>query len=301
MAGEKLSAQQWLAVQKAWEEDARTGFAWVVKEKGLPVSRKAVEYQAKKNGWMKITEHHERAAEVKTKGVEEARKQRKEVRKETRKQGNKKDKHDDEHQSLSGEWEQAGSNDSTDTGDELPWQLIDNVMHGNSLYDPRFANITYHLCLLGYTDEQVADALGVSETTVNNWKKKYPDFFESILRGRHIADSQVAHALYQKAVGYTHRAIHFAVSDGRVITTEYDKHYPPDTNAARLFLNNRQSRLWQHKVDPEPEIDDSDVPDEDELNAIYEESLERSKAHASKVLGRAGRLNLTFDDEETDL
>lgn len=46
------------------------------------------------------------------------------------------------------------------------------------------------LCLLGATDKELGDFFNVTEQTINNWKKDFPSFFESIKRGKIDADAK---------------------------------------------------------------------------------------------------------------
>ena len=47
----------------------------------------------------------------------------------------------------------------------------------------------------GLTDKQIAHNIGITEQTLNNWKKSYPSFFESLKRGKDVVDIQVENAL----------------------------------------------------------------------------------------------------------
>lgn len=67
-------------------------------------------------------------------------------------------------------------------------------------YRKEYAEQAFKLCLLGFTDAELADFFGVSETTINNWKNAHPEFLESLKRGKSVADAEVAHTLYQTAV-----------------------------------------------------------------------------------------------------
>jgi hypothetical protein len=78
---------------------------------------------------------------------------------------------------------------------------------------------TTKLCLLGYTDAELADSLGVCEATINNWKNAHPQFLEAIKSGKENADCEVASALFERAK-----------------TTS-------DT-AAIFWLKNRKSKSW---------------------------------------------------------
>ena len=50
----------------------------------------------------------------------------------------------------------------------------------NSVFHPALAE---SLALNGLTDKEMASKMGVSESTLNEWKKKYPDFSVSIRKG----------------------------------------------------------------------------------------------------------------------
>lgn len=114
------------------------------------------------------------------------------------------------------------------------------------------ADLAYKFCLLGADDSQLAEFFDVEEKTVNNWKRKHPEFLQSIKRGKNIADAEVAHSLYKRAIGYEHEAVKIfhSENDG---TTEvpYIEHYPPDTGAAMAWLKNRQKGKWRDKQDVE--------------------------------------------------
>ncbi len=113
-------------------------------------------------------------------------------------------------------------------------------------YKEEFDDQVFKLCLLGHTDKELAFVLGVCEATINNWKHDHPSFLESLLRGKELADAEVAHSLYRRAVGCSHKDTKFASFEGTITDSqEYDKYYPPDTRAAEVWLYNRQSGRWK--------------------------------------------------------
>ena len=103
------------------------------------------------------------------------------------------------------------------------------------------------LCKLGATDKEIADFFEVEESTINNWKKDYPEFLESIKAGKVQADANVAQSLYHRAIGYEHEDIDIRVVDKEIVETPLIKHYPPDPTAAIFWLKNRQSSKWRDK------------------------------------------------------
>ena len=61
----------------------------------------------------------------------------------------------------------------------------------------------------GLTVEQIADCLGVSRETIYQRQKEYPEFYESIKRGRSQGMNQITNALYEKAVNGDNTAMIF--------------------------------------------------------------------------------------------
>lgn len=118
-------------------------------------------------------------------------------------------------------------------------------------YKPEYADQARKLCLLGATDAEMADFFDVDERTINNWKEEFPDFFQSIKKGKLLADANVADRLYQRAMGYEAPDMDIRVVEGEVIETPMTKYYPPDTPAAIFWLKNRQKAKWRDKVENE--------------------------------------------------
>lgn len=118
-------------------------------------------------------------------------------------------------------------------------------------YDVKYNKQAYKLCLLGYTDKELADFFEVDEATINNWKIKHPKFFESMKKGKADADTNVALSLYKRANGYSHAEVDVKVVDHEIIQTPLTKHYPPDTAAAIFWLKNRQPKKWRDKQEVE--------------------------------------------------
>src|SRR5437762_6739260 len=140
-----------------------------------------------------------------------------------------------------------------------------------SLYRKEFAEQAYKLCLLSATDEEIADFFGVVRQTVYDWRAAHTEFLDSITRVKIIADANVAERLYQRALGYSHEAVKIFMPAGasEPVYAPYTEHYPPDTQAASLWLRNRQPSKWRDKVEHDHTIrrDVRELSD-DELDAI---------------------------------
>lgn len=110
----------------------------------------------------------------------------------------------------------------------------------------KYAEQARKMCVLGATDSQLADFFGVSESTLNLWKQKVPEFSESIKRGKIVADAEVADSLYKRALGYSHKAVKILQHEGSSYEHEYTEHYPPDSTSAIFWLKNRQPTKWRN-------------------------------------------------------
>lgn len=130
-------------------------------------------------------------------------------------------------------------------------------------FDPKKMSAVELMARRGFTDKEIARCLGVTEQTVNNWKKAHPDFFESLKEWKDHADQNVERSLYERATGYTApdtkaQWVEGAeVVDGNVVKTgrweyaEMKKHYPPDTTAQIFWLKNRKKDEWRDKLEHE--------------------------------------------------
>jgi hypothetical protein len=118
-----------------------------------------------------------------------------------------------------------------------------------TLYKPEYCEHAYKLTLLGAIDIQLADFFNISVATLNNWKLEYPEFLESLKKGKENADAEIAQALYHRAKGYSHPDLDIKMFNGEIIETPLIKHYPPDTGACMAWLKNRQPNLWRDKTE----------------------------------------------------
>ena len=54
----------------------------------------------------------------------------------------------------------------------------------------------------GATMEELAEMLGVAESTIYEWKKKYPEFSEAINTGARKANGEILNAMFNQTTGY---------------------------------------------------------------------------------------------------
>lgn len=122
----------------------------------------------------------------------------------------------------------------------------------------------------GLTDKQIAHNIGITEQTLNVWKKTYSSFSESIKKGKEVVDYEVENALLKRALGYTVKEEKLT-KDGEVV--ELEREVPGDVTAQIFWLKNRKPSTWRDKPDPDSdeEFEDNFL---DALNASVEEIWE---------------------------
>jgi hypothetical protein len=116
-------------------------------------------------------------------------------------------------------------------------------------YKPEFAAIAKAMCRMGATDQEVADELGVDTTTIWRWRSKHEEFCKAMKVGKEIADDRVERSLFQRAVGYSFKAVKVMQHNGVAMRADYVEHVPPDVAAAKHWLNNRRPKDWREKTD----------------------------------------------------
>ena len=108
----------------------------------------------------------------------------------------------------------------------------------------------------GLTDEQIAFNIGISRSTLSEWKKKYTDISDTLKRGKEVIDRQVENALLKRALGYKYKEItRELITDKETghselaVTKVVEKEVVPDTTAQIFWLKNRKPSNWKDKPD----------------------------------------------------
>lgn len=127
-------------------------------------------------------------------------------------------------------------------------------------YSEEYNEQVYKLCLLGATDKDIADFFNICEATVNNWKNDYPEFLESIKRGKKLADMHLAEKLKNKAEGavvktqqaFKKKKVYWDTNGKRCEEEEIEivnleQEQSPDTTALIFWLKNRNPEFWKDK------------------------------------------------------
>lgn len=113
----------------------------------------------------------------------------------------------------------------------------------------------------GLTDEQIAKNVGISRSTLNEWKKRYPDISDTLKKSKEIVDYEVENSLLKKAFGYNTLVLKhikvkkadynddgYKINEREEIVKVYDEvHIPADTTAQIFWLKNRKPDKWREK------------------------------------------------------
>jgi len=105
------------------------------------------------------------------------------------------------------------------------------------------------LCLLGATDQEIADFFEVDVRTVYRWKADNDEFCQALKVGKEAADERVERSLYQRAIGYEQDEVKIFMPAGSPspIYAPYRAKIAPDTTAAIFWLKNRRTADWRDK------------------------------------------------------
>lgn len=106
----------------------------------------------------------------------------------------------------------------------------------------------------GLTDEQIAGNMGISRSTLNEWKKNYPDISDTLKKGKEVVDFQVENALLKRALGYSYDEVTKEICENAKtgqtemrVTKIVTKEIVPDTTAQIFWLKNREPEKWRNR------------------------------------------------------
>jgi len=117
---------------------------------------------------------------------------------------------------------------------------------GPSKFEPEYIEIASRLCERGLTDAEIAEVLGVSESTISAWKLRHEEFALALTRSKEQSNAIVEASLFRRANGFEREAEKATASGKKVTIKEY---FPPDVAAQRLWLQNRMPEVYREKVE----------------------------------------------------
>lgn len=114
----------------------------------------------------------------------------------------------------------------------------------------------------GLTEENIAKNIGISRSTLNDWKKKFSDISDTLKKGKDVSDRMVENALFQSAIGKIYKVQkpikvkEVTYDNGKRIKEVEHVEYaeeeiviPPQTAAQIFWLKNRKPDYWREKQD----------------------------------------------------
>lgn len=104
----------------------------------------------------------------------------------------------------------------------------------------------------GLTDEQIASNIGITPSTLYEWKKKHSEISEALKRGKEVVDVEVENTLLKKALGgfvVEEQTIEELNARGELTTRKVrsKRYLPPDTTALIFWLKNRKPDVWMDR------------------------------------------------------
>lgn len=98
----------------------------------------------------------------------------------------------------------------------------------------------------GATTKEIADALGIAESTIYEYKKKYKEFSDAFARGRAEIIIDIKAALLKKALGFHYEEKKVYIKDGVPQTEIYSRYCQPSETAGAMLLRN-YDKEWLDK------------------------------------------------------
>ena len=110
----------------------------------------------------------------------------------------------------------------------------------------------------GATDKEIADAFGISLSTIYDYKKKYSDFSSAFARGRKRIVFEIKGALLKKALGFEYeeeKRVGRKDKNGEniVLVEKYKRYCVPSETAAAMLLRN-YDETWRDNDKASAEI-----------------------------------------------
>ena len=108
----------------------------------------------------------------------------------------------------------------------------------------------------GLTDEEIAHNMGITASTLYEWKKKYSNISEALKRGKEVVDVLVENALLKRALGYEYEEVSKKFENGVLTECKITKkQVVPDTTAQIFWLKNRKPEDWRDKKDVDSKLE----------------------------------------------
>jgi hypothetical protein len=152
------------------------------------------------------------------------------------------------------------------------------------LYSEKLIRVVRTLALHGASDEEIADAIGISRETLRWWRHEHIEF----ANGTRITDDEMAEAartsLFRRAMGFTFKTEKVFQFQGEIIRGETTEYVPPDVNAAfKILQAYDKKQAFREKTETTPAFSLAD------LVALSMEKRARKGEQGNLIETRANR------------
>lgn len=109
----------------------------------------------------------------------------------------------------------------------------------------------------GMTDQEFADAIGISRSVLHEWRKNFPEFKKAFKGGKKYSDDKVVKSLFERALGYQYKETEIRETDKGVFEKTTIKQMAADPTSMIFWLKNRQPEKWRdrHEINLSGKID----------------------------------------------
>lgn len=115
----------------------------------------------------------------------------------------------------------------------------------------------------GYTIDDIATRIGVSNQTFWRWMRQYPEIKQAVKQGRELVDYKVENALLKAALGYQTKEVRVStiIRNGKTIETQKEtvtREQAPNVSACQVWLYNRLPKKWRNMNSRSALLDEMD-------------------------------------------
>ena len=146
----------------------------------------------------------------------------------------------------------------------------------------------------GLTEAQIAHNMGISVSSLADWKNKFPQLLDALKKGKAPIDIEVENALLKSALGHTKiirkpikvKTERQVVGEGRCVEehieyAEEEIYTPPQVLAQIFWLKNRKPEKWR-----ENQVIEADTSALEKLDAILAENIKNANKQSELVYMR---------------
>jgi len=156
-----------------------------------------------------------------------------------------------------------------------------------TIYRPEYAEIARNACMVGATNDSLAERLDVSVRTIGSWIASNQEFSDAVKQGRQVADEAVVSALFARATGMERKLTKVFFHDGQPVTASYTVELPPDVRACIFWLRNRRPQQWNEGRHPSKDEDACDWSELEQACRRAARADERDEPSAGGDVGEA--------------